>query len=95
MGSEINTPKGCAIVRDRLADLAVDYRVVAELGTLVDDRQREIYRAESQVREMLKYLGAPMEDGPFSTEAAERALARLDAENESAQAAPTGEDRGS
>jgi hypothetical protein len=26
---------------------------------------------------MLKYLGAPMEDGPFSAEAAERALARL------------------
>jgi hypothetical protein len=75
--TEINTPKGCAIVRDRLTDLAVDYRVAAELGTLVDDKHREIYRAESQVREMLKLLGAPMEDGPFSTEAAEKALARL------------------
>jgi hypothetical protein len=77
MSTEINIPKGCAIIRDRLADLAVDYRVVAELVTLADDRHREIYRAESQVREMLKLLGAPMEDGPFSTEAAERALARL------------------
>jgi hypothetical protein len=75
--TEISIPKCCAIVRDRLAGLAVDYRVAAELGTLVDDRQREICRAESQVREMLKLLGAPMEDGPFSTEAAERALAWL------------------
>lgn len=77
--TEVNTAKGCAIVRDRLTDLAVDYRVAAELGTLVDDKHREIYRAESQVREMLKLLGAPMEDGSFSTEAAERALARLEA----------------
>ena len=77
MSTEVNTAKGQAIIRNRLADLAVDYRVAAELGTLVDDRQREIYRAESQVREMLKFLGVPMEDGPFSTEAAERALARL------------------
>jgi uncharacterized protein YabE (DUF348 family) len=78
MSTEI-TPEARAIVRNRLADLAVDYRVAAELGTLVDDKHREIHRTESQVREMLKYLGVPMEDGPFSTEAAERALARLEA----------------
>ena len=75
--AEIDTAKACAYIRERLTDLAVDHRVAAELGTLVDDKQREIYRAESQLREMLKYLGAPMEDGPFSAEAAERALAQL------------------
>ena len=75
--SEIDTAKARAYIWERLTDLAVDYRVAAELGTLVDDKQREILRAESQLREMLKYLGAPMEDGPFSAEAAERALARL------------------
>jgi hypothetical protein len=74
---EIDTAKARAYVRERLTGLAVDYRVAAELGTLVDDRQREICRAESQLREMLKHLGCPMEDGPFSAEAAERALARL------------------
>ena len=80
--TEIDTAKGRAVVRERLADLAVDYRVVAELGSLVDDKYREIYRAESQVRAMLKLLGAPMEDGPFSTEAAERALAQLSEDGE-------------
>ena len=74
--AEINGAKGRAIVRERLADLAVDYRVAAELGSLVDDRHREIYRAESQVRAMLKFLGADLGDGPFSIEAAERALAQ-------------------
>jgi len=82
--TEINTAKGRAVVRERLVDLAVDYRVAAELGTLVDDKHREIYRAESQVRAMLKLLGAPMEDGPFSTEAAGRALARLGEDGEHA-----------
>jgi hypothetical protein len=76
---EINGAKGRAIVRERLTDLAVDYRVVAELGSLVDDKHREIYRAESQVRAMLKFLGADLGDGPFSAEAAERALAQLEA----------------
>ena len=75
--AEIDTAKARAYVRERLTDLAVDYRVAAELGTLVDDKQREICRTESQLREMLKYLGCPIEDGLFSTEAAERALARL------------------
>jgi hypothetical protein len=79
---EIDGAKGRAIVRERLADLAVDYRVVAELGNLVDDKHREIYRAESQVRAMLKLLGADLGDAPFSTEAAERALAQLEAGDE-------------
>jgi hypothetical protein len=80
--SEINTAKGRAVIRERLGDLAVDYRVEAELGSLVDDKRREIYRAESQVREMLKLLGAPLGDGPFSIEAAERALAQLGEDGE-------------
>ena len=80
--TEINGAKGRAIVRERLADLHVDYRVEAELGSLVDDNRREVYRAESQVRAMLKFLGADLGDGPFSIEAAERALAELGAQSE-------------
>jgi hypothetical protein len=69
--------KGLTVVAESLRDLAVHYAVAGELGTLADDKWSTIYRIESQVREMLRVLGAPLGEGPFSLAAAQEALAQL------------------
>lgn len=76
--SEVGAVKGRAVVQERLRGLAVSYAVARQLQGLADDEWREISRTEHQVGMMLKLLGAPLGDGPFSIEAAERALAQLD-----------------